>query len=52
MTQKIVRQIDDRNRITLPPEIMEALRLESNGFVILTKDDGKIRLSKGKIIEE
>jgi len=51
LMKKVVRQIDNRNRITLPPEILKQLGLESGDFVILKNTDGNIQIVKAKVVE-
>jgi len=48
----IIKQIDERKRITLPREILEKLKLKEGDYIILKEDNGKILLLKANISEE
>lgn len=43
------RQIDSRNRITLPPEVLKLLNLKPNDEVFFKVEDGKIIMGKALI---
>lgn len=40
------RLIDRQNRVALPPEIMDALSVETGDYVAFEVEDGKVRLYK------
>ncbi len=43
------RQIDNRNRITLPPEVLKLLNLKPNDEVFFKVNEGKIIIGKALI---
>lgn len=43
------RQIDSRNRVTLPPEVLKLLNLKPNDEVFFRVSDGKITMGKALI---
>ncbi|MBE3136658.1 MAG: AbrB/MazE/SpoVT family DNA-binding domain-containing protein [Thermoplasmata archaeon] len=43
------RQLDSRNRVTLPPEVLDLLKLKSNDEVFFRLDEGKIVMGKALI---
>jgi len=43
------RQIDSRNRVTLPPEVMKLLSLKPNDEVFFRVNEGKIIVGKALI---
>ena len=43
------RQIDSRNRVTLPPEVMKLLNLKPNDEVFFRVNEGKIIVGKALI---
>lgn len=43
------RQIDSRNRVTLPPEVLKLLNLKPNDEVFFKVEDGKIIMGKALI---
>jgi AbrB family looped-hinge helix DNA binding protein len=43
------RQIDERNRITLPAQVMELLNLKPNDEIYFKFNDGKIILGKAHL---
>lgn len=51
MEKKIVRPIDDKNRIVIPPDLLKEVGLEQGDHVILKKVDGKIQIIKAIITE-
>lgn len=47
----IVRSIDDKNRIVVPPELLKDVGLSQGDHVILKEVNGKIQIIKAKISE-
>ena len=43
------RQIDNRNRVTLPPEVLKLLNLKPNDEVFFKVNEGKIIMGKALI---
>ncbi|HIH28828.1 MAG TPA: hypothetical protein HA260_03385 [Thermoplasmata archaeon] len=43
------RPLDGRNRVTLPPEVLDLLRLKPNDEIFFRLDDGKITMGKALI---
>ena len=43
------RQIDSRNRVTLPPEVLKLLNLKPKDEVFFKVDEGKIIMGKALI---
>lgn len=43
------RPLDSRNRVTLPPEILDLLKLKPNDEIFFRLDDGKIVMGKALI---
>ena len=43
------RQIDSRNRVTLPPEVLKLLNLKPNDEVFFKVEEGKIIMGKALI---
>jgi bifunctional DNA-binding transcriptional regulator/antitoxin component of YhaV-PrlF toxin-antitoxin module len=43
------RQIDNRNRVTLPPEVLKLLDLKPNDVVFFRIKDGKIIMGKALV---
>lgn len=43
------RQIDSRNRVTLPPEVLKLLNLKPNDEVFFRVSEGKIIMGKALI---
>ena len=43
------RPLDSRNRVTLPPEVLELLKLKPNDEVFFRLDNGKITVGKALI---
>ena len=43
------RQIDSRNRVTLPPEVLKLLDLKPNNEVFFKVNEGKIIMGKALI---
>ena len=43
------RQIDDRNRITLPAEVMKLLNLKTNDEILFQLNSGKIIMGKALV---
>lgn len=43
------RQIDNRNRITIPPEVLKLLNLKPNDEVFFRVNDGKIVMGKALV---
>jgi bifunctional DNA-binding transcriptional regulator/antitoxin component of YhaV-PrlF toxin-antitoxin module len=43
------RQLDSRNRVTLPPEVLDLLKLKPNDEIFFRLDDGKITMGKALI---
>jgi len=43
------RQIDNRNRITIPPEVLKLLNLKPNDEVFFRVNDGKIIMGKALV---
>jgi len=43
------RQIDNRNRITLPPEVLKLLELKPNDEVFFKLNEGKIIIGKALV---
>lgn len=38
------KTIDPQNRVTIPPDVMEALNLKPGDFVTITAEDGHARI--------
>jgi len=51
MDKKIVRPIDDKNRVVIPPELLKEMGLTQGDYVILKKVNKTIQIIKAKIIE-
>jgi len=49
---KKLQRIDDRKRITLPPEVLSILKAEAGDYVIFKETDGHIQIVKVKISEQ
>ena len=47
----LVRPIDDKNRITIPPELLKDVGLAQGDHVILKEVNGKIHIIKANISE-
>ena len=47
----VVRPIDDKNRITIPPELLKDVGLAQGDHVILKEVNGRIQVIKAKISE-
>ena len=47
----IIRQVDDRKRITIPVEILEHLKAKEGDYLILKEVNGKVEIKKAKITE-
>jgi bifunctional DNA-binding transcriptional regulator/antitoxin component of YhaV-PrlF toxin-antitoxin module len=43
------RPLDSRNRVTLPPEVLDCLKLKPNDEIFFRLDDGKIIIGKALI---
>jgi len=43
------RPLDSRNRVTLPPEVLELLKIKPNDEVFFRLDEGKITVGKALI---
>ncbi len=43
------RQIDNRNRVTLPPEVLKLLELKPNDEVFFRVNEGKIIMGKALV---
>lgn len=43
------RPLDSRNRVTLPPEVLDLLKLKSNDEIFFRLDEGKITMGKALI---
>ena len=43
------RPLDSRNRVTLPPEVLDLLKLRPNDEIFFRLDDGKIIMGKALI---
>jgi bifunctional DNA-binding transcriptional regulator/antitoxin component of YhaV-PrlF toxin-antitoxin module len=43
------RPLDSRNRVTLPPEVLDLLKLKPNDEVFFRLDDGKIVMGKALV---
>jgi len=43
------RPLDSRNRVTLPPEVLEVLKLKPNDEIFFRLDDGKITMGKALV---
>jgi bifunctional DNA-binding transcriptional regulator/antitoxin component of YhaV-PrlF toxin-antitoxin module len=43
------RPLDSRNRVTLPPEVLELLKLKPNDEIFFRLDDGKITMGKALV---
>ena len=52
MEKIIVRPIDDKNRVVIPPELLKEVGLAQGDHVILKKSNGKILVIKAKITED
>ena len=51
MEKKIIRPIDDKNRVVLPPELLKEIGLEQGDYVIIKRINGKLQLIKANITE-
>ena len=47
----VVRPIDDKNRVVIPPELLKEVGLAKGDYVILKKINGKIQIVKANITE-
>ncbi len=43
------RPLDSRNRVTLPPEVLELLKLKPNDEIFFRLDDEKITMGKALV---
>ena len=43
------RPVDTRNRVSLPPEVLDMLKLKPNDEVFFRLDDGKIIIGKAVV---
>jgi len=43
------RPLDSRNRVTLPPEVLNLLKLKPNDEIFFKLDDGRITMGKALI---
>jgi antitoxin component of MazEF toxin-antitoxin module len=43
------RPLDSRNRVTLPPEVLDLLKLQPNDEVFFRLDNGKITMGKALV---
>lgn len=43
------RPLDSRNRVTLPPEVLDLLKLNPNDEIFFRLDEGKITIGKALI---
>jgi len=43
------RPLDSRNRVTLPPEVLDLLKLKPNDEIFFRLDEGKIVMGKALI---
>lgn len=43
------RPLDSRNRVTLPPEVLDLLKLKPNDEVFFRLDDGRITMGKALV---
>lgn len=51
MDKIVVRPIDDKNRVVIPPELLKEVGLMQGDYVILKKSNGKIQIIKANISE-
>ena len=51
MDKIIVRPIDDKNRVVIPPELLKDVGLIQGDYVILKKVNNKIQIIKASITE-
>ena len=51
MDKKVVRPIDDKNRVVIPPELLREMGLEHGDYVIIKKTNGKLQIIKANITE-
>lgn len=51
MEKQIVRSIDDKNRVVIPPELLKEVGLEQGDYVIIKRINGKLQLIKANITE-
>jgi len=51
MDKIIVRPIDDKNRVVIPPELLKKVGLEQGDHVILKRVDNRIQIIKASITE-
>ena len=51
MEKTIVRPIDDKNRIVIPPDLLKKVGLEQGDHVILKKINNRIQIVKAIIKE-
>ena len=51
MNKLLIRPIDDKNRVVIPPELLKEVGLAQGDHVILKKSNGKILVIKANISE-
>jgi len=51
MDKMIIRPIDDKNRVVIPPELLKDVGLRQGDYVILKKINDKIQIVKATITE-
>lgn len=52
MEKKVVRLIDDKNRVVIPPEMLKEVGIKQGDYVMIKKVGGKLQIVKVKITEE
>ncbi|GEM_PF-4447870 len=51
MSAKVVRQVNERNQITIPPELLRRLEIQPGGLVHLSLVNGGIMLQPVDVVE-
>ena len=51
MDKLLIRPIDDKNRVVIPPGLLKEVGLVQGDYVILKKSNGKIQIIKANISE-
>ncbi len=51
MDKQIVRPIDDKNRVVIPPELLKDVGLVQGDYVILKRVNNRIQIVKASITE-
>jgi len=46
MEKQIIRSIDEKNRVVIPPEMLKELGITQGDYVIIKKINGRLQLIK------